>query len=345
MLYNRIFRPITPPVLTAVSISSTIGTGFTQYSPSFTYLYLINFTIDVKAPPPVPYTTWRAILQKSTDAISWTNTASQANYTFNPGLYPWAQSFAIPAADTDIGVYYRIAIFLVNPTTLATDEFVTASSVATGTPLTEMNVQTDQIYGSARDLTATASTLTGLAVPTGANRLVVWIMSRGGNGNAGTMFNNGGGGGGGRTVVTSKISILSNYTFDLSCGASTSGVTCVTTGDQLLVNNGQNGSVGAGGLGATTDAAKTGIFNVAYTQVDNGTNGLVYDGGISANQPFVPVNPVYSTGPFGGSGLPIDDAIIAGYSGCGGNGVPSIWFGASPAQGSGAIVRLTFIKV
>jgi hypothetical protein len=90
---------------------------------------------------------------------------------------------------------------------------------------------------------------------------------------------------------------------------------------------------------------KEGIFNVTYATALNGTDstGPYSVAGFAQSSPWG--STVKSDGPFGNSGLPADDAIMAEMFGCGGNGCLSTQGSQNPALGSGGIVQITFTKV
>jgi hypothetical protein len=338
MLFNRITRFLVAPTITNLQLNTAISSGYTEQSSFYDYDYNLSFTFASTFAPPVPYTQWVLVLQKSTDNVTWTNTSASGNWPATSAPTSWTVS--IPSADRDVGTYYRMAVYLGTY-----DEFVSASSSTT--PLTSLNIATYQVYGATLIYAATATSQTNIPVPTGANRITAKVLSSGGDGSGATAFD-GGGGGGGRYVITPAISINSNYTFDIEYtlnATGTCGVRCNTTGDRLYVNNGGNGPVNGVGLGSTTDLYKEGIFNVTYATALNGTDstGPYSVAGFAQSSPWG--STVKSDGPFGNSGLPADDAIMAEMFGCGGNGCLSTQGNQNPALGSGGIVQITFTKV
>lgn len=338
MLFNRITRFLVAPTITNLQLNTAISSGYTQESAFYDYDYNLSFTFTSTFAPPVPYTTWTLVLQKSTNNLTWTNTSASGNW---PAIsVPTSWTVSIPVADRDVGTYYRMAAYLGTY-----DEFVSASSSTT--PLTSLNMATYQVYGATRIYSATAASQTNIPTPSGANRLLAKVLSSGGDGADATLFD-GGGGGGGRYVVTPLISINSNYTFDINyslTAAGTCGVKCNTTGDRLYVNNGGDGPQNNIGVGATTDLYKEGIFNVTYASAQNGTDstGPYVTAGFAQASPWG--STVKSDGPFGNSGLPADDAVMAEMFGCGGNGCLVTQNNQNAASGSGGIVQITFVRV
>lgn len=333
MLFNRITRFLVAPTISNVQLVSGISSSYTQQSSFYDYVYKLTFTFNsTYAPPPPDTTVWRARLQKSTDTVTWVDTSVSFNLPAISTNSSW--DAPIPVEDRTPNTRFRIAIF-----TNSYNEFVTASSfVTTGSSI---DIATYQVYGPTLIYAATSVNNTGIAVPTYANRLIARIVSSGGDGVTGDFF--GAGGGGGRYVVTSAISINSNYVFDISyslAAMGACGITCTTTGDRLFVNNAADGVAfnpfgpSVPGAGATTDLYKEGIFNVAYTTALNGTTGIATDAGVSQGRPWGSDTPSIT--------VPGGNALMAEGFGFGGNGAVN---NAIPANGSGGIVQITFSRV
>lgn len=338
MLYNRIFRTVLTPSLASFSYSNGLRSGFTDASTYAPYDFLLTFNYTETAPPPAPYTSWSLLVQRSTNNITWVDTPVIGNWsTTTPGI------ISIPDTQWFVGSYYRVQTVLRNPTTGVIEErFTNTSSVG---PITNYTIATYKVYGAVRQSAASVSSIAGISPPSGSTFWNCDIISAGGAGFSSTGAFYGGGGGGGRLVqLGTNTTPADRFTISVSTGPSGfCSITNTTYGEFFRVRNGGNGFVSAPGQGSTSFNDETNALSWLIQSTDGPNGNLTQGGGLSANFSPLPVA-APSQGPFGNSGLPADNAIIAGYYGFGGNGVPTTFPNASPAQGSGGNVTLTFFK-
>jgi hypothetical protein len=337
MLYNRVFRTVLAPGV-FINYNYEYPSGFDEYSTAVTYNNVITITTSPAIPlaPPSPYTNWSAVLQTSPNDSTWTDTTLFATLSGGTVKIILTNTEMLP------NYYYRVQVVLRNPSTGAIEErFSTSNSQQ----LTSFVLADYQVYGTARGITASTSSLTGIQMPIGANNFYGAIKSAGGDGVASNGVTYGGGGGGGRLAsfgysTTTPFEIYATWNISISTGPTGYCIIEDTYhGEYFKVKNGGAGSLGAAGLGSTSADDITSGYTANINDQD-GPDGTTSTGNGNSSSLGPNVFATPSTGPNNSS----DTALIAGYYGFGGNGVPLIYAGATPAPGSGGAVLLRFFK-
>lgn len=335
MLYNRVFRTVIPPVLSSASFDNIYQSGYDDYDFYVPYDSVVTFNQSPTTPvsPPPPYTSWWAMLQTSTNGTTWTDTTDFKQLSTNT-----TDRVVISTANQIVGNYYRVQVVLRNAGTGAVEEKFSVSNATT--QVNSFTLVHYKAYGDLFGVTSAATFVTGITAPPGANAVYGYILSGGGNGAASNGVLYGGGGGGGRLINGFTLSgNFAGISWNIGDGGGYWGV-WESTGNRYAVKNGGDGGLGTAGLGAVAaDDDVIGTWNVIADQ--DGADATTSTGGFTTYSisPYG-TGPLGSTGPFSSAGT----AQIGSMAGAGGNGVPVIYAGATPAAGVGGNVYFSFAK-